>query len=60
MSIDMESDFRLHKARRREDRIAEALEYIAYQLGQINRKFNRWSPGSKPASEPTDTGGRFI
>ena len=60
MSIDMESDFRPTQGATAEDRIAEALEYIAYQLGQINRKFNRWSPGSKPASEPTDAGGRFV
>ena len=32
MSIDMESDFRPTQGATAEDRIAEALEYIAYQL----------------------------
>jgi hypothetical protein len=50
----MEADFEASSSVQTEHRIASALEYIAYQLGQINRKidgFNTSSQVNKDADE---------
>jgi hypothetical protein len=45
----MEGDFSPQPDATTEHRMASALEYIAYQLGQINRKLTAEGPRPKPA-----------